>query len=94
MALYCVCVVPKQYTIPLLPCSVYDLSVVFCVSCTVEALHKCPEPFLSSGTNALFSIFFCLTSKKEKKNELKWRWRRLEVRGGTVKQKTLNNWDF
>lgn len=67
MALYCVCVVPKQYTIPLFPCSVYDLLVVFCVSCTVKALYKCPSPLLSSGTNALFNMFFCLMKKKRKK---------------------------
>lgn len=90
MALYCVCVVPKQYTIPLFLRSVYDLLVVFCVSCTVKSLYKCQRPHLSSGTHALFSIFCCLM-KKRKKKELKWRLRRLEVRGGTVKQTPLNN---
>lgn len=64
MALYCVCVVPKQYTVSLLPCSVYDLLVVFCVSCTVKTLYKCPSPLLSSGTNALFNMFFCFKTKK------------------------------
>lgn len=66
MALYCVCVVPEQYTIPLLPCSVYDLSVVFCVSCTVKALYKCPSPFWALVTKALFNMFFCLTKKRVK----------------------------
>lgn len=70
MALYCVCVVPKQYTIPLLPCSVYDLLVVFCVSCTVKALYKCPSPPLSSGTNALFNMFFCLMKKRKQRGEV------------------------
>lgn len=69
MALYCVCVVPKQYTIPLLPCSVYDLSVVFCVSCTVKALYKRQSPPLSSGTNALFNMFFLFHEKKRKKSD-------------------------
>lgn len=99
MALYCVCVVPKQYTIPLLPCSVYDLLVVFCVSCTVKALYKCPSPLLSSGTNALLDMFFCLMTKKKQKKKSQRRvrrevrgggLRRLEVRGGTVKQKPLH----
>lgn len=71
MALYCVCVVPKQYTIPLLPCSVYDMLVVFCVSCTVKALYKCPSPLLSSGTNALFNMFFCLMKKKKEIKRVK-----------------------
>ena len=64
MALYCVCVVSKQY-IPPLPCSVYDLLVVFCVSCTVKALYKCPSPS-ELWYRCLVPYVLLLTEKKEK----------------------------
>lgn len=67
MALYCVCVVPKQYTIPLLPCSVYDLLVVFCVSCTVKALYKMSKPPSELWYKCLVQYVLLFNEKKRKK---------------------------
>lgn len=69
MALYCVCVVPKQYTIPSLPCSVYDLLVVFCVSCTVKALYKCPRPPPSELWYKRLVQYVLLFHEKKKKKK-------------------------
>lgn len=69
MALYCVCVVPEQYTVSLLPCSVYDLLVVFCVSCTVKALYKCPSPPSELWYKCLVQyVLFVSRQKKKKKS--------------------------
>lgn len=63
---------PSSILFLFLPCSVYDLSVVFCVSCTVEALYKCPSPLLSSGYKCLVRYVLLFNDYKKEK-ESKWR---------------------